>query len=321
MPGATYGGIMRAVTGARAVPRFACLLCHRCCCCSCSRRWRRPSGSCGRGVAGGPASAAALAGPAAARMAPACPPPSSCLPRAAAAPPSLRRGRRRCGSTAPCAWRRCCPGGSTLLHMHACEMACLCCMLRLAVARAPPPVMPPKCVLWPPNLSSCRQASRRWGSPSSQVPVVRFLHGREVPMGPAIFSAELAGVGSCMRTQIPLKLAYAITIHKCQVGTCLHACTCVRGVSLPCPACGHRQSPPGWQENVKVNACLPAHPCLLCLTCLPLPACAAGPDAGPGPCVAAKLLCGGAGLCGAQVGGWVGGWEAGLPRRFPYQHH
>ena len=70
-------------------------------------------------------------------------------------------------------------------------------------------------------------AARRWGSPSSQVPVVRFMHGREVPMGPATFSAELAGVGSCMRTQIPLKLAWAITIHKCQVRASLHACLCV----------------------------------------------------------------------------------------------
>lgn len=30
-------------------------------------------------------------------------------------------------------------------------------------------------------------------------------------MGPMVFTAELAGVGVCSRTQVPLKLAWAIT--------------------------------------------------------------------------------------------------------------
>lgn len=42
----------------------------------------------------------------------------------------------------------------------------------------------------------------RWGSERSQVPVVRFLNGRELPIGPELFSADVAGVGTCKRTQV-----------------------------------------------------------------------------------------------------------------------
>lgn len=50
------------------------------------------------------------------------------------------------------------------------------------------------------------------------MPVVKFLHGRIMALGVETFTSELAGVGMCSRTQIPLKLAAALTVHKCQVG-------------------------------------------------------------------------------------------------------
>ena len=47
-------------------------------------------------------------------------------------------------------------------------------------------------------------------------PRVRFGNGEVVTMLPELFSSEVRGVGSAKRVQVPLGLAWAITVHKSQ---------------------------------------------------------------------------------------------------------
>lgn len=47
-------------------------------------------------------------------------------------------------------------------------------------------------------------------------PVVSFLNGRTVAIEPERFDSRIVGLGACVRVATPLKLAWAITMHKCQ---------------------------------------------------------------------------------------------------------
>lgn len=51
---------------------------------------------------------------------------------------------------------------------------------------------------------------------AKKIPVVRFQNGRVVRVMPGRFSSEINGLGVCHRLQIPLQLAWALTIHKAQ---------------------------------------------------------------------------------------------------------
>ena len=49
-----------------------------------------------------------------------------------------------------------------------------------------------------------------------KAPAVHFDNGRRVVMLPSLLQSEVAGQGVCHRLQMPLKPAWAVTIHKSQ---------------------------------------------------------------------------------------------------------
>jgi ATP-dependent DNA helicase PIF1 len=75
------------------------------------------------------------------------------------------------------------------------------------------------------------RAEKSVPEPTEEVyPVIYFLNGRTKVVVPETFESRFPGLGSCIREAIPLKLAWAITVHKSQGMTLDYVIADVGGV-------------------------------------------------------------------------------------------
>jgi ATP-dependent DNA helicase PIF1 len=63
---------------------------------------------------------------------------------------------------------------------------------------------------------TCFEYESAGNKDKTMYPIVKFRNDVEKVIRPVRFTSRLAGLGTCVRTTIPLKLAWAITIHKSQ---------------------------------------------------------------------------------------------------------
>ena len=81
---------------------------------------------------------------------------------------------------------------------------------------------------------------------STGYPIVKFKSGLEKVIGPETWVVKTGGGGTVTRRQLPLRLAWAVSIHKSQVSrhvslSCTYSCNFILVLPRPCYSLHHGQ--------------------------------------------------------------------------------